>query len=108
MDTLLRPRRRILENVGRIADQREHALVPDPGQHLGTRRLADHRGLVDLPVAGMKHSAERGFYKYAVPLGNRVRQSDEADLERPQLDASSSLHDVELHLAGEPLLLELP
>ena len=36
-----------------------------------------------------------------------MRQRDEADPERPQLDAPAALDDVELHLSGEPLFLEL-
>ena len=107
VDAFLRSRRLGLEHVGRIAHQGEHALVADPRQHLGARRLAKHRRVVDLPVAGVEHAAERSFDEQPVALGNRVRKRDEADLERPQLDGAAAFDDVELDQAGQPFLLEL-
>ena len=68
---------------------------------------ADDRRLVDLPVAGVEDVAERRLDEQAVPSGNRVRQRDEADAERPELDRPAALDDIELHLAGQPLFLEL-
>ena len=107
MDALLGSGRLVLEDVGGIAHEREHALVADLRQHLGARRLADHRRLVDLPVAGVEDVAERRLDQQAVAFRDRVRQRDEADLERPELDAPAALDDVELDAAGQPFLLEL-
>ena len=69
--------------------------------------VADDWCLVDLPVAGVKDVPEWRFDKQAVAFWNRVRQRDEAHPERPELDRSSALNDVELHLTGQPLFLEL-
>ena len=107
VNALLGARRPLLEDVGRIAHQREHACVADLRQRLGARRLADHRRFVDLPVAGVEDVAERRLDQQAIALRDRVRQRDEADLERAELDAPAALDDVELDLAGQPLLLEL-
>ena len=107
VDALFRARRPVLEDVGRIAHQREHAGIADRGQRLGARRFAQHRRLVDLPVAGVEDIAEGRLDQQPIAFGDRVRQRDEADLERPELDASAALDDVELDLAGQPFLLEL-
>ena len=107
MDALLRARGLFLEDVGRIADEREDALVTDRAKRVRARRLAEHRSLVDLPVAGVEDVAERSFDEDAVAFGDRVRERDEADAKRSELDASAALDDVELHLAGKPFFLEL-
>ena len=107
VNALLGARRRILEDVRRIAHQREHAFVPDLRQHLRARRLAQHRGRVDLPVAGVEDVSERRLDQQPVAFGNRVGQRDEADLERAELNAPAALDDVELDPSGQPLFLEL-
>ena len=98
----------VLEHVGGIADQREHALVADLGQRSSVAgRLAEHRRLVDLPVAGVEDMAEGRLDQQAIALGDRVRQRDIGELERAELETAAALDDVELDLTGEPLLLEL-
>src|SRR5437588_3321853 len=55
----------------------------------------------------MKDIAEGSLDEQPIALRDRVREGDETDPERPELDAPASLDNVEPHLAGEPLLLEL-
>src|SRR3546814_4712865 len=71
-----RSRRLGVEHVGRIADQREHALVADRVQRRGGRGRAQHRRLVELPVAGMEDAAIRRLDQQRVALGNRVRSEE--------------------------------
>src|SRR6185312_16675695 len=66
-----------------------------------------HRSLVDLPIAGVKDVTEGCLDQQPVALGNRVRQRNEADAKRAELDASASFDDVELYRAGQSLFLEL-
>jgi hypothetical protein len=56
-----------VEHVGRIAHQREQALVAELEQLLLGRRHADQRLLVELPVAGVEHAAERVSISSALP-----------------------------------------
>src|SRR5262245_22512729 len=55
----------------------------------------------------MENVAERRFDQHSIPLRDRVRQRDEAHPERPQIDASAALDDVEPDLTGQAFLLEL-
>ena len=107
MDAGLAARGRVLEDIGRIADQREHALVADRGQRLGRARVAEHRRVVDLPVAGVEDVAERRFDQQAVALGDRVGERDIGDAERVELDRAAALDDPQADLAGQPFLLQL-
>src|SRR5579884_2962447 len=107
MDALFRSRGLVLEDVRGVTHQREDAVIADLGQHLGARSLADNRRLVDLPVARVEYVAERRLDQKPVAFRNGVRERDEADAERSELDDAAALHDVELDRTGEPLLLEL-
>src|SRR4029078_2524818 len=107
VDALLGARRLLLENVGRIAHQCEHAAIADLGQDIGIGRRAEDRRLVDLPVAGVEDIAERRLDQQPVPFGDRMRERDEADLEGAELDGPATLDNVELDLPGEPFLLKL-
>ena len=69
--------------------------------------LAEHRRLVDLPVAGVEDVAERRLDQQAVALGDRVGERDIGDPERVEVDRAAALDDVQLDLAGQPLLLQL-
>src|SRR5439155_14999648 len=97
----------VLEHVGRIAHEREHAAIADIAQDVRIGSWAENGRLVDLPVAGMKYVAERRLNQNPIPLWNGMRQRDEADPEWAELDASAALDDIELHVTGEPLLFEL-
>ena len=99
MDPEFRPGRRVLEDVGRIADEGEHALVADLLERLVARRLAEHRRLVDLPVAGMEDAAVRRLDQQPVAFRDRVRERDIGELERADVEARIAGDDVELHLA---------
>jgi hypothetical protein len=55
----------------------------------------------------MEHVAERRLDQNAIAFGDRMRQRDEADPERAELDRPAALDDVEPDRAGQPFLLEL-
>ena len=102
-----RARRRFLKDVGRIAHQSKNAAVADRAHHRITRRVAEHRRVVDFPVAGVENPAVRRFDHQAIALGDRVGERLEGDLEWIEVDAPVARDDVELDLAREPLFLEL-
>ena len=63
----------VLEDVGRIADQREHALVADLRQRLVARRLAEHRAFRRSSSRRCGRFGRSGVsISSAVALGNRV------------------------------------
>ena len=88
----------VIENIGRIAHQREHALVADRAEFGRGRRHAKLRRIVDLPVAGVENPAVRGIDHQRVALWNRVRQRQIAKAERAELEAALIIDDVELDL----------
>ena len=51
---------------------------------------APHRGLVDLPVAGVENAAERSLDQQPIAFRDRMRQRDEADAERAELNAPAA------------------
>ena len=98
-----------VEDVGGIAHQREHALVADGAQFLLGGRLADDRLLVELPVAGVEDAPARRVDQQCVTFRDGVRERQIGHGERPQFDLPVILgDDVELDLAEQPRLLELP
>ena len=89
-----------------VAAQQQHPVAPQLGQprHVG-RRAADRR-LVELVVAGEQHGPELAAQDHADHVGDRVRQVDELDLERPRLDLLARREHLEVGLA-QPVLVEL-
>ena len=76
----------LAQHVGRIADQREHALFAELAQPRLVGDAADQRRRVDLPVAGMDDEAGRGADRQRAALGDRMGDGDEFDVERPDVD----------------------
>src|SRR6185437_12610396 len=52
-------------------------------------RKPDDRGRIDLPVAGMQRRADLGMDSKCVRFRNRMRDRDELDVERADVDASA-------------------
>src|SRR5687767_4165128 len=59
------------------------SLAAQPGQPRDVGRRAADRRLVELVVAGDQHGAELGAQRYRAHVGDRVRQVDQLDRERP-------------------------
>ena len=106
-DAFFAARRGLLKDIGRIAHQREDALVADLGQRLSRGGMTKHRRFIDLPVAGVENLAVGRLDQHAIALGNRVGERDVGDTERREIDRSAALDDVELDLARQPLFLKL-
>ncbi len=100
-------RRLLVEHIGRVADQSEDTLVTDRGEFGRRRRHTQLRILVDLPVAGVEDIAIWRLDQQRGPLGDRMRERDIGEAERAELEAALILDDVELHLVGNALFLEL-
>ena len=74
----------LADGIGRIADQRQHALVAKRGEFRLIGRRPDQWRRVDFPVAGMHHRAERGADGERIRFRDRVRHIDEIDGEGPK------------------------
>ena len=85
----------IAQNVGGVADQRQHALVTQCAQPRLIRRHSDHRRRVNFPVAGMHDDARRGADGEGRAFGNRMRHVYIFDAERPKLDWFVVLRDLD-------------
>ena len=78
--------------VGGIADQRQHAGIAELAQAPLVGRLADDRRRIDLPVAGMQHGACGSVDRQRMGFRNRMRDRNELDVERPEIDAAAGGH----------------
>ncbi|GCC47477.1 hypothetical protein chiPu_0031564, partial [Chiloscyllium punctatum] len=88
-DLGLRGRAPVAHGIGGIADQRQHAFVAELPQPPLVGRLADHRGRIDLPVAGVQHGADVGLDRQRVRFRNRMRDRNEFDVERADIDPAA-------------------
>ena len=68
---------------------------------------AEQRILVDLPVAGVEHAAIGRLDQQRVAFGDRVRERHVGEAERAEREAAVARDRDELHLLGDPLLLQL-
>ena len=108
MDALLRTRRLVLEDVGRIAHEREDAAVADRGQRRRYRRGSPSTGVSSIFQSPVWKMLPNGVsISSPLPSGIECDKRDEGHPERAELDRPAALDDVELDLAGQPLLLEL-
>ena len=76
----------LAQNIGGIADEREHALFAERPQPRFVGEAADERRRVDLPVAGMHDEPRRRADRERAALGDRMRDGDELDVERADVD----------------------
>ena len=92
--------------VGGVAAQQQHAVAAELGEPGDVGGRAADRRLVELVVAGEQHGAELAAQDHAAHVGDRVREVDELDLERPRLDRLAGREHLELGLA-QAVLVEL-
>ena len=97
-DLRLRRAFAIAQDVGRIADQRAHALVADLFQPRDVGRPAEARRRIELPVAGVDDDARLGADGEQIDFGDRMRHRHEFDLERAERQPRSLRDDVNRHL----------
>ena len=106
-DRPLRHGEALPDRVRRLAEKRENPLLPELRHALQVRRLAEHRGVVDLEVPGVEDDARRAEDRERRAVGNRVVRLDELHVEVPERHRVPVLHDEELRRVGEPVLLKL-
>gem|GEM_PF-6332979 len=106
-DSELGPRGGLLEDVGRIADQSEHAGIADRAQLGLGRGIAQLGGVVELPVAGVEDAAIGRVDEERVALGDRMGERHVAEAERPEPEVAAEIDRVENDVLEQPLLLEL-
>ncbi len=97
----------LAKRIGGIDDERIDAFVAELGKAALVERLADDGRGVELPVAGVKDEAERGADRQRAHLGDRVRERDHLDVERPDLEAAVQRNDVDRQLQLAAVLREL-
>ena len=88
-DLGFRGRAPFAHRVGGIADQRHQAGIAEFAQPPFVGRFADDRRRIDLPVAGVQHGAELGMDRQRMRFRNRMRDRNELDIERPDIDAAA-------------------
>ena len=94
-DVGFRGRAALADSIGGIAEQREAAFVAERTQLGLVGRRTDHRGLVDLPVAGMQHGSEPCAQDETVRFRDRMRHRHVFDIERAEREAAAERHDID-------------
>ena len=92
--------------VGRVAAEQAHAVVPVGGEPAQVRRLAHHRRVVDLEIAGMDDQAGRRVERDPEGVGDRVGHGEELDRDLPEVVAALRV-DRGLRCVEQPGLVEL-
>ena len=93
--------------VGRVAEQREDALLTEPGEGVHVGDAAVDRRVVEAVVAGEHHGAEVGAEHDRERVGDAVAGGDEGEVERPELQARRVADLVQLDALEQAVLLEL-
>ena len=83
------------QDVGRIADERQHALVAERPEARLIGRRADDRRRVDLPVGGVDDEPGGRADRKRRAFGYRMRDGDEFDHERADHDPLAELNDLQ-------------
>ena len=91
-DLGLRRRAPFPHRIGGIADQRQHAGIAEFAQPPLVGRHADDRRRIDFPVAGVQHGPDLGLDRQRMGFRNRMRDRNELDIERPELDPAARRH----------------
>src|ERR1700751_440109 len=95
------------ERIGGVADQRQTPLMAERTQLGLIGWWADDRGRIDLPIAGVKHAAERRADDEAVRFGNRMGHGYELDIEWSERESAAERDDVHRDLGRTRLALQL-
>ena len=90
-------------DIGAVAEERQHALLAVARKGVQVERLAVDRRRVHLEIAGVDDHAHRRADGQRHAVDRAVRDVDELDLERPDLDAC-----VRESLRAGPLLSSRP
>ncbi len=108
VDRPFRTARRGIEDIGAVADQRQHALVANRDQFFLGRRFADDGVFVELPVTGVEDAPVRGIDQQRIAFGDRMRERDIGHLERADGELAVVLFDdMQLDLVDQTRFLEL-
>jgi hypothetical protein len=101
-DVDLRSGEALTIDVGAVAEQGQHALPAELGEAMEVEQLPVDRRLVDLEVAGVDEHAERRVDGEPDAVRHAVRDAQELDLERADLDDVLRLHE-----RGDAALLQV-
>ena len=93
--------------VGRVAEQREDALLAEPGEGVHVGDAAVDRRVVEAVVAGEHDRAEVGAEHDRERVGDAVAGRDEGEVERADLQARLVADLDELDALEQAVLLEL-
>ena len=96
-----------IENIGRIAHQRQNARIADCGQFRRRRRFADLRRVIQFPVTGVEHPAIGRVDDQRVAFGDRMRQRHITNGKGPQRQRSVVLDHAQFDLFVDPRLNQL-
>ena len=88
----------LAKHVGRIADQRQDALVAEGAKTRFVGRPADQRRRIDLPVAGVDDQPGRGADRQGAAFGDRMGDGDEFHVERTHRHMRALRHDLDGNL----------
>ena len=94
-------------DVGRILEQRQHALLAVLGEGVQIEEPVVGRRGIDLEVAGMDQHAHRRMDGQRHAVHQAMRHLDGIDGERPDLEALAGLDLVELGIIQQAMLFQL-
>ena len=97
----------VVEHVGAVAYQRQHAFVTNRGQFGRGRWLAQQRLFIQFPVASVENAAIRRVDQHRIAFGNRMGERDVTEAERAEIEAGFIRDDMQLDLLGEAFFLQL-
>src|SRR4029078_2035100 len=86
--------------IGGVRDESEHPSIAKGPKAIRGRRRADHRSIVELPVAAMNDGAERRAKEKRIGLRDRVRDLEVLDVERTDFEALTRSDDRYRHRLG--------
>ena len=79
-------------DVGRVAEQRQHAFVAVARESVQIERRAVDGRLINLEIAGVNDDAERRAHRQRDAIDGAVRHGNEFDFERADLDQAAGHH----------------
>ena len=94
-------------DVGRILEQRQHALFAVLGEGVQIEEAVVRGRGIDLEVAGVNQRAHRRVNRQRHAIHQAVRHLDGIDGERPNLEALAGLDLVELGVVEQRVLFQL-
>ena len=89
-------------NVGRVLEQRQHALFAVLGKGMQVEELVVRRRRVDLEVAGMNHHAERRVNRQRHTIDQAMRHLNRVNGKRSDFKALIRLNLVQVGIIEQP------